>query len=464
MLQIHYSPSFERVRNFAKNYNKQFLETKESNYSGSNGHEKKQVDPENKNQIKDLKKMLRRSHVQLMEKLIICLSQQLNLDQKLYGAMEFSIMDDDLPWLRTNNCALATLLQCSNRTIQRQLNRLEEAGFIENRTYHGTRCDYKLKIKTSLLHLVQNGIHVLFPCKTAQKTVENRTENGGKGVENRTETVRKTVENRTEKTTENLVFSNEGTTNFPLNDKNNLFKNNTLFTNGEIVDKSSISDLISFLKGTTTRQRNSEVESKQLEISSHLVTKEQEKTPPPVAAHPPKSEEIDPRVKKYGQMLINFMYATIFSRQHFHAPSQIECTRQYLNEELSHLTGRELTAKFEELKIRVQLTWEWLERDPDRFIPIPSVYLDRSNKNGFIRTILWFHTFKENKRNLKEANERTMEFYSRWEILNKVLNKYLEDQNVDAYKRAKKHLGKKHPEISDAFDLMVLNSNKKFVA
>lgn len=443
MLKIHYSPTFKKIREFANNYNEQFIKTKESNYTGTNCHSKKKLDPDiEKKKINSISSMLRRPHIQLMEKLAICLSQQIGLDQKIYGVVSYSIKEDDLPWLRTNNCALATILECTPRTIYMQLKRLENCGFIQNRTYHGTRSDYKLKLNSSCLYLVNKDMPVLMPLSESSQTDPSETPDIPRNE------------------TQNRGFTDEGLKEFPLNDKGTIKINNNKLS-GEIVEN-TISSLSSKFKGTKTEQGNSSESSKEKSKKISLKgSSGTDKNAPPVAADPPSLDDLDPEVRKYGQLLINFMYGTLFSRLHYHAPNQINYSRQFLRDQLCGLEGRELKAKFNELKERIQLVWDWMQRDSDRYIPIPSKYLDPTNPGGFSRTKLWHDKMKDNRIKLKESHERTMEFYGRWEALNKVLNRYLMDQNTDAYKRAKKYLEKNNPEICDAFDIMVIN---KFVA
>lgn len=66
---------------------------------------------------------------------------------------------DNLPSLKTNNVQLSKMASASTRTIQRHVKRLQEAGIITNKLWHGTNSSYELWINPKIL---------LAKCKTSQ--------------------------------------------------------------------------------------------------------------------------------------------------------------------------------------------------------------------------------------------------------------------------------------------------------
>lgn len=58
---------------------------------------------------------------------------------------------DNLPPIRTNNVQLAKMANASPRTIQRHIIRLQEAGIITNKVWHGTNSSYELFINPEIL-------------------------------------------------------------------------------------------------------------------------------------------------------------------------------------------------------------------------------------------------------------------------------------------------------------------------
>ena len=451
MLQIDFSPSFRKIQEFADNYNEQFLQAKEAS------SKQKEIGAAEK--INDIKKMLRSSHITLMKRLVECLSSQINKNQKLYGPLDYSIQEDDVPHLITNNVCLGKSLGLTSKTVYNQLKRLESAGFICDRTFRGSRSDYKIKLNSACLQLILNGNPVLIPngLERVENVVNKRTENDL--------TTRLNASTRTQK----QVISHDGKKKIHHTGEIKTIENNNNNRSGEIVDKSTISGILNSFKGTTTNQENpdsQQANSEQKNARSYQSERSERKTPPPVAADPPQERQLSTDVKNYGQLLMNFMFATIFSKMPYHAPKQLDACREFLIRELGDLEGRELKAKFKEIRLRMMLAWDYVQRDPDnRFIPnSPIKYFDPNNRNGYAGTRIWYDKFKESKRKMDESNERINEYMARWDWLNKALDMYMENPNAQGYFKTKRIINAKYPEIATAFEQMVIYRNNKLTA
>lgn len=263
-----------------------------------------------------------------------------------------------------------------------------------------------------------------------------------------------------------------------FNDKeecDSLKKNSNI--SGEIVRKMTISELFFLFKGDTPNQKSSSI-NENSKGSAELLPDLEKKETPPVAAPPSSTQNGPQRHQKYVVILHNLMYGTIFSRQRYHAPTQVDAAKQYLIQAFTGLDDSQAKAKFSELKIRIILAFEWLKKGDirkkdgsiewTRYIPIPSVYLDPLNFDcGFVNTLVWHDKFVENRRNRKkltEVNDQVAEYFERWDLLNRALDFYLKDANHAAYKKAKNYLKKKNPEIIYAFDTMVLRNQHKISA
>ena len=451
MLYIDFAPTFRKIESFVGNYNKQFEDKKENVFTGR--------DPGAREKIDDIKLMLRDTHVSLMKRLVECLSSQITKEQKLYGNYDQSLLEDRIFVLRTNNVALAKSIGVSPRTIYNRLQRLLEAGFLTSKDFHGTRSDFKIHINTSCLGVSLNGNPLLLSgVNNVSTTCSKRPEKAGKGSEKSGQTQHISS-----------IFKGEDRKKIVPTEKRYIYKKNKIIRSGEIVEKTTISDILDSFKGNTTNQENP---TRQQSFSNKISEKtgdyvpQSGKTTPPVAAAPPKREKISPEVQQYGQILMNFMYATLFSKMHYVAPSQLQASREFLINELSGLDNRELKAKFKELRLRMQLAWEYVQRDPEnRYIPnSPAKYFDPSNIHGFSSTKVWHDQFVKDKRKVTAANERALELMERWKLLNKVMDKYLKNPNSTSYFRAKRLLAEKGPEISETFEQLVVYRNNKLTA
>jgi len=122
MLKINFSEAFKALDGYVKAYNS------------------------DESQRKDGAKPLRQSMVATAQELI-----------RLYGAyllkakLPDTIDKDGLPPLITNNKQLATLCNASSRTIQRHIIRLQEAGIITDKKWHGSDHPYDLWITPEVL-------------------------------------------------------------------------------------------------------------------------------------------------------------------------------------------------------------------------------------------------------------------------------------------------------------------------
>ena len=83
---------------------------------------------------------------------------------------------NNLPSLRTNNVQLSKMANASPRTIQRHVKRLQEAGVITKKIWHGTNSSYELWISPKILLAKEK--RTLFEAKKTldaalQKSLEN---------------------------------------------------------------------------------------------------------------------------------------------------------------------------------------------------------------------------------------------------------------------------------------------------
>lgn len=259
---------------------------------------------------------------------------------------------------------------------------------------------------------------------------------------------------------------------FPHKDKDNSFKkyNNTA---EEIVRNLSISDLFFIFKGNTPNQKS--VETRKISTTETVITTSQKKETLPAAGGAGLSTTIQETPSKlaykhqnYMVFLHNLMYTTIFSRQAYHAPTQVEAAKQYLRNEFLGLDDHDAAAKYRQLKIRIILAHDWMKKGDirkkdgttawTRYIPIPATYLNPLNfDSGFINTLIWHDKFVENRRNRKkmgEMNDQITDIFERWDLLNRALDYWMKNNDYNGYKTAKNHLKKKNPELVYAFDMM----------
>ncbi len=86
------------------------------------------------------------------------------------------IDQNNLPSLQTNNKQLSTLMKCSSRTIQRHITKLQSAGIIINKIFHGSNSNFELWINPNIL-LIKQKLSVDKLKKEFQEALERTKQN-----------------------------------------------------------------------------------------------------------------------------------------------------------------------------------------------------------------------------------------------------------------------------------------------
>ncbi len=524
MITINFTPTFANLKQFQDKYNEQFLNTVPSNYGKVDN-----PDPDKECLRNDVKFMLRPNHTNVMHHLVKIFCAQINQAQALHGPYQY------LPAVRVNNGSIASALNMTKKTVSNLLDRLGEAGFILARRFRGSTHDYELRLNVSLFSIAKKGLPAIpvgddnevfdeyeyFHGKASLKRhvkeprlSDKLSDNNGYLSDNLSDSYLNT-NNISDKLSVNLSanLTDNNVVNIPPvdSDQNNDFINN--FTQkssnvnsgfeekeqkkfphkdeddilnkdnngcGEIEKKISISELFFLFKGDTPNQKSSD--AKKIPSAPDTLPDQKKKETTPVAPAPLKTQNTTlpgaaPH-KKYIVFLHNLMYSTIFSRQQYHAPTQVEAAKNYLRSQFEKLDDRQAKAKFIELKIRVILAFNWIKKGDiqkkdgttqwTRFIPVPATYLNPLNfASGFVNTLIWHDKFIEDRRNrkkLSEINDQIAIFYEQWDLLTRAVDFYLKENDYHSYQKAKNYLRKKSPELVYAFDKMVLRNQYKISA
>ena len=525
MITVNFTPTFKNVQAFFNKYNEQFLESIPSNYS-------KIEDPDlsEERYRNDTANMLRQSHRDLMERIIKNFAKQLNEAQRVQGEFQYLPAHRTNNSVLATQLGVSTRT-ISN--LMHRLGP-DGAGFILHKRFRGSTHDYELKLNVQLLSIAKKGIPAIpvshddeildereyYAQNANSLSTANVIPSGTENVRQRpaaSGSVRQTSAVNSLETSklQNNTYRPSGTTDVSpsgkndsgnlthINDVNSIQKNEVINTNaenqnndftdftknrekkfpnkdnddilnnhnnrsGEIVKKMTISDLFSKFNGDTQSQKS--IGSQEISSVTPSLGDQKGMENPRVAPAPQTDESLSNLKQKNITFLHNLMYGTIFSRQKYHAPSQVEYAKQYLINEFEKLDYRQTNEKFRELKIRIWLAFECLKRNLKNptpgWIPIPSTYLDPLNfKSGFVNTLIWHDKFVENRRNQKkiaEYNIAIADYFQRWDLLNRALGFYLKDQNYFSYQKATNYLRKKDPEIVAAFNTMVSQNHLKF--
>ena len=419
MITIVFSQTFRKLKEFADAYNEQFLGAK-INAAGK--------------PVNDISKMLRHSHVNLMEKITKFYAAQLNAHQR------FTSVNDTLPSFFTNNEALATAMGCSSRNIQLLIKRLITAGFIESKNFRGTKADYEMVININTFFLSKNGDPMISEGLSIQ-------------FENNQKTA--VLEGKKKR------FLNK--------DHSSLTKK--VNVEGKFVDNFQLSPNLSVdcISTTTTGQEGEDGnEAGPASENSPLRIGSSSTTPPGCATPPQKQTTIEKipeihreKVSLKVHMLISFMINFVFKRLSYLSASEIEVMREYFIDQFSKVEPARYNDLFSNYNKRALIVSRWLDRDPERYIPIPSVYFNSEDpKKHWRLTKHWLAEIIENRRQYKVFRDHFKDQNDRWKAFNWAVNNFLKDSNYENYSRSKKYLFQKYPDMAPCFDYLVVTDIK----
>ena len=89
------------------------------------------------------------------------------------------VIAENLPTLQTNNKQLSKLVKCSSRTIQRHILKLQSAGIIINKIFHGSNSNFEVLINPKIL-LVKQKLNVDKVKKEFQEALAQSKKNEAK--------------------------------------------------------------------------------------------------------------------------------------------------------------------------------------------------------------------------------------------------------------------------------------------
>jgi hypothetical protein len=341
-----------------------------------------------------------------------------------------SVSEDNLPSLQTNNVQLSKLVKCSTRTIQRHLIKLKKAGFILKKIFHGSNSNYELFINPKIL-LIKQSID-------AEKVKIKLEEISRKAAENDVKL-------------EDLSF--EKTKCPHTYDRNNRYINNILIE----VEKNFKSD-ISEPKGYGGDQRGYTGE-----IAENIFEKEPERAETgeivsrvekPESLNLPCDEAREDSLNLYVS-LFWMMCRNLLYKQSDLTERQIQIARQLIRKLYEPVTTEKLGNTHQHYIARIALVSKYLKKDPSRYVPLPYIYFDTSNPNGFIGTRKWYYDDK--RRKLDVLRELTLSRLIRKYQNNEKKSNSKQKQPLQLFRECENTIGKfGDPSLTERFHAAVL--------
>lgn len=488
MVKLQFSKSYKLLRENLKEYNL----------------DNRKVHIDSKGKVRqNLGEQLRTSHELLMQTIFRCFAKQINQQQKVEKRPLAEI-----PVFRTSNAALATKMNCTKRNVQLLLRRLEKAGFISTHlsgasdlSYRGTNGGIDIRINENLLFFVldsnsnepyffrtnlkehceaieegqerenpaylddvdkgvfsvENGVKLSNGRVKSRQNISEKVEKRSRKARQKDEKVRgKTItlseaiqnagyevvdekQNRAKVGKNSSKGRETGVKRLPLKETGNYINEYNNMKSGKADTKASSLDRSKNGSGNTIKQAKFDkapINKKMLGGAKFDQCKE----------------------KLHGQMV-----CMLFSRLAYLNRVQHNYIDGFLTYALSHAKNpKELMQIFNELSMRIIIASRYVERDPhNRFIPLPSIYLDLKNKDGFTGTKMWYLEQKANKKQQVKLTIQQEQFFKAYTAFNKHASQFLNTPDRETYRKGKAYLSKTHPDLANAFDAMVVSDSQK---
>lgn len=385
----------------------------------------------------ELKCKLNANHRATAEMITRLYAKQLNHALALGDSFE-----EGLPGFRTYNSSMATSKGCTVRTIKNHRQRLKSAGFITGEINHGAM-GIELQINERVFSLGKQTKNYDF--SDTKKTTEN-IKNRGEG-KNLPPLVHVQQE---QKNINSNVNNKERRLSTPLDD--------VTFGAGTKQEHHKNTSGSKNKKNNKTRG-SAEILSQNQETSGRVGRKTDDITNTSVGASS-KIGNLGQKLKATGQsetpdmsFLLGLVQQFWFYAKNILYPDMILSDVE--NNQILNLIWASVYRKFSVkgtakdyknyqkiLEKRIDMVAKWLDRSPNRWIPVPEIYFNPHNdRNGFDKTYDWY--VKQETLKLAVRNELILQQAEKeWEDYGKGNGRYKHKSRLQLFEIQRKRIGK----------------------
>ncbi|MBS1635407.1 MAG: hypothetical protein JST26_05745 [Bacteroidetes bacterium] len=303
------------------------------------------------------------------------------------------INPDNLPTLQTNNQQLAGFVKCSPRSIQRHIQKLQAAGIITKKIFHGSNANYELLITPKIL-LVKERLCVNKAKKQLEETLEKARQN--------------------EQLAGELILQ---TSNCPHTYTGNTSKKNNI--------------IIPVDNGNGTGDTGEIVEAigqkkdfkKNLEEAGEIVPRAGRSTGGEAVTDTARGNSLNMHVSLLWLMARNLLYKNTDLTER-----QISIAKQLIHKLYEPLPTEHFSKAHQQYVARISLVEKYIRKDPTRrFVTLPYLYFDVTNPKGFVGTKKWYQDDMKHKAEVQR--ELTV---------NRLIRSYITNEKKEACKRKPK--------------------------
>lgn len=359
------------------------------------------------NEGRTIGEQLRTAHRSLMFEIIKAYAAQVN-------AKGYHDASGKMRPLHTTNALFAEIMGCHPRTIYRHIKRLQSARMIVRVSTHSR--GFTIRLNYSLLSQGPNVAEVIEMAEpdNVASLVKSALAKGGM-----TSCTEKGNRNPTKELTSNVDKRNN------LSDPNTQHEPTYKIHKGEGIDRAK-----------THKGEGQAADPVKMPTAASL-----SKTIALVAE------------------LWAWIEGNIYHRLDYLSDTQRAKGMAYLAAMILQAPPRQQLTKRLELRTRLAMVAEWLQRDPNRYIPIPSTYFDPDNPNGFKKTEIWFAQSVTTSRQLAEYREKYQIKAKQYRAFTSIVESWQSDpHNLDKYRALLQKASTYNPALGKAFNTFITNT------
>jgi hypothetical protein len=376
--EINFTPTFKKLRDAFILYNEKLKLDKPKEYR---------------------KLSLKSTHMETAREIIRFYAAYLHKNSKYQ-------LDEDRRFWITNTGIAKHKLQ-NRSTIYRHILVLKDAGIITNKIFHGSNCGVEVAINKDLLVYKKN-------------------------IEQAREWIQQEIFNLESKKTSDNIEAKNIVAKCLDNDSGYFLDTNNINITCEYVYKDKTQE-------TFPKKQGSRVLD--LIATNDSITKEDDKKlETRVAGENPK---FDSQINTLTSHAWHFAKSILYPKQSFTSEQQT-LSLFYIRDYFSlikeaHFTKPIVERLFEDFCQRILLAKKYIDKTPERFIPVPWTWFNKNFTNGFCGTLSWLKKVKEKRKTLKN-------YYSSLSELSEHYRDYMLNPSISNYKRIEKELLKKNDE------------------
>jgi hypothetical protein len=289
------------------------------------------------------------------------------------------------PSLKTNGKQLACLVKCSDRSIRRYIIKLQQAGIIQDKVFHGSNSGYELWVNPQIL-LIKSRLNV----DKANKPVN------------------KEPRHIKQKASESIIFSSK-TTNCPHTYTGN--KKNNIIIDVETVDNKtspqfSPEKVAGDIAGDTGEIALKKIEEKnfceknfteKIEETGEIASRADKLEDRNEVSDPARDNSLKLHVNLFWLMARNMLYKNVDLTE-----NQVQIAKTLIRKFYEPSTEKNISNYHTVYTERISLVYKYLQKNPRRFVPLPYIYFDLNNPNGFVGTKAWYKKHRERKKEVEQ--------------------------------------------------------------